>query len=661
MPTAGAWEIKENTADMANLLEEESHPKVAFNAASVLGLNAIYLFFLIFLFAGVGYYMIGWPISGIHDADLWYHLNGGRFLFTHHKIPDSGFFSFIANERHWANYYWLFQAAVYSVFSFWGYHGLIIMRTALTLLLLLGIAMFFVKKEREDGAQFYFIIVISLLSMALLPRLMHAVRPHAFSYLFIVLFIGIFESRKRQLLYLLPVLSIFWANLHGVEYPVMMLICLAYLGDVFMERLKMRASFSREALLFVLLVLLTMYAVFINPFGSKLLFSPFKAAPYQHLYIAELTKPEFSAFLFYDFSTMTNLLRTLSNLLILLAFSCFFVGIKTKNIRLSQILLFAGGVYLLSQTDRFRYEFLLLSLPLVRANPPLPKKFLHKRLPAFVRFCGIVLLLLVVVWGQHKVFRPRAQYPISYANVPAGISAFLNSIEVGGKLLNYPTHGGFFQWKLGDRYKIYMDLEMMLFSDEDFLQGISAFFNRKALSHMIALHRPNFLAPPIKNTIFKKIIQDFPDYRPVFFDDTSVLYVDKQQHPEIAAQYSLDALQPSSLAGMDIAQLSNDKAAMIFKELMTLQAIYPNSMIVNRLLVQFARRQKNHGVALKHAELLIANFPERHDGFQLQGDIYFEQQKFDQALSSYKNAMERITDSGKPGLYKKISECFSKN
>lgn len=621
--------------------------------------NSIFLFCLGCLFVVSCYYFFSWPISGGADTDLWYHLNGGRYFFAHKEPPDSGFFSFIAHDRYWANYYWLFQVTVYSVFSAFDYYGLIAFRSLLFLFSLGAIASFFLKDTRQKTAAVYFFAVTVLFFLALLPRYFAVVRPHMFSYLFIVVFICIFESRKKYWLYLLPVLAVVWVNVHGVEYPVLMLICFAYLADILVDRVKKRAPISRETLITIIPVLLALYAVFLTPFGVDLLFAPFKAASHQHLYIGEMQKPELSGFLNFNFTSVASSFTALSNLLIILVLISSAIGLFARKVKISHLLLFAGGLYLLLQANRFRYEVILLSLPLIRFHPLFFQELQSKKNGGFARFCIAVTILCVSLGFLHNVFRPRGNMPLTFENIPAGIVAFLKHAGAGGKILNDPNHGGYLQWELGEAYPIFMDLELMLFTDEDIYLAANAFLNQQVLAKVIARHKPGFIAPLIGNDRFKEVIRGFPDYTAVFFDDAAVLYVDKRQYPELADKYRLEALDPFHIAKANIASLPDDRAAKVLDELNTVYAIFPQGELVNQLKLLFARRQGNMAASQKHSDFLIENFPEKTLSYQLQGDLLFEKQKYEEAILSFEKALS-LPGSSKSYAYKKISACFSK-
>ncbi|HCJ67455.1 MAG TPA: hypothetical protein DHV62_09105, partial [Elusimicrobia bacterium] len=110
------------------------------------------------------------------------------------------------------------------------------------------------------------------------------IRPYIFKYFFIVLFIYLLESRKISLpdedyrlskqvkkLYLLPLLMLFWANLHGTFFLGLVILGAYILGEL-LQRSYFRSSsdnipISLKPLLltFTTCLLITL----INPYGYK--------------------------------------------------------------------------------------------------------------------------------------------------------------------------------------------------------------------------------------------------------------------------------------------------------------------------------------------------------------------------------------------------------
>jgi hypothetical protein len=622
------------------------------------GPNSIFYYCLFGLFLVGLFYFLRWPITGHFDTDLWYHLNGGRYFFTHNEPADSGFFSFIANERIWVNYYWLFQTIVYSIFSIFDYQGLIILRTTVYLLTLGCTAYFLLKGNKKDSTILYFTIISALVFLALMHRHFQVVRPHIFSYFLIILFLSIFESKNKYWLFSLPFWAIFWCNVHGVEYPVMMLICFSYLAEILFTRIKTRTALNKETIIGIIPVLLALYAVFVTPFHYRLLFSPFESSQYQYLYIGELRRIPFSEFLNFNFSTVAGSYDSLSNILIFIAiFSCI-VGLKTKKIRISHLLLLAGGLFLLARAYRFRYEAVLLALPIIKYHPLIPIDLQNKKISRIGKYAAVAIILILSVSFINNAFLYRAKYPFSKSSVPAGTASFLNRIKVGGKILNYLDHGGYLQWELDKGYSIFMDLEMMLFTDKDIFENANSFEDREILAKTIKKYRPGFITPLIVNKKFEEIIKGFPDYKVVFFDDVVVLYIDSKQYPEISAEYQLQAISPYKLPNMDIIKLSDSETANMLKELLDVHTIYPQGFLVNQALVKLFIHQKKFDRAFEHADSILENFPEQPTGFLLKGDIMAEQHLYEKALAYYKKALVFSDDLVNSATYRRMSLCY---
>ena len=622
------------------------------------GPNRLLLICLGCIFTVGAYHFFSWPISGGADTDLWYHLNGGRYFFEHNKPADSGFFSFIADDRNWANYYWLFQAVVYSIFSLFDYQGLVIFRAAFYLLFMIAILLFLLKDCQRDDVYLYVTVIAVIFFLALIPRYFATLRPHMFSYFLIVMFLLILESRNKYGLFALPLLAVAWCNLHGVEYPVLMLICFAYLAEILVVRIKCRTPLNRQVVWEVVSILLAVYGVFATPFGSGLLFSPFLSAPYQHLYIGELGRTGLAGLISINLATVKSSFSSLSNILLVVALLSCLNGVLTKRMKVSHILLFAGGVFLLTRAYRFRYEFVLLCLPIIRSYPLLPPNMKKGAIAKAGRIAVVAILSIISIGFLHKVFQPKPHYPLSKSNIPAGISAFLNHVDAGGKILNFPGHGGYLQWELNKSYTIFMDLEMMLFTDEDIFMVTNSFTDKNVMAKVIQQHNPGFIAPRLSNRKFKEMVSSFPQYQAVFFDDVAVLYVDRNQHPRVAAENGLGVLDPFGLQQLNIAELSDREADVLLKKLKNIQAMYSQGFLVNQMLVQLYRKFANYDMALQHTEQITKNFPERLTGFQLKGDVLKAQQNSEAALESYKKALAVAGDNDKSALFRKISGCY---
>ena len=596
--------------------------------------------YIIFLYSVIAYYLFSWPVVA-QDTDLWYHLNSGRYFFENRTIPHDSFFSFITPPREWTDYYWLFQVLIYKIYSFSGYYGLIVLRATLYLLTASLVLLYLLKNtdSRESNLALYFVVIISLYFMFLVGRYQN-IRPHTFTYLFIVLYLYILEFKSDKTFYL-PLLSILWVNLHGIVYPVILIITLSYCVEFFIKRLKDRVPFTRERLLFIASLVVAMWCIFLTPHGQRLIKVPLISTEYASLYIKELQPIRLQDLTWFVITLNSLDFNSIFKILIVIALLAGIRSFLKKQIRISHLLMFGGGIILLMKGVRFTYECLLLSMPLIKANP-IVSATTDKKIYRPYWITLIVVLVAMTLLFLKTAFPEHPRYPFSERNLPVGVVAFLKHIDTGGSVLNFPNSGGYLQWELYPRYKIFMDMEVpFLFTDEDFFVAKAVYSNKEALQKVVSKYNPSFITVPIENKFFKEIIKALPYYSAVFFDDTDVLYVNRNLHPDIARQYELKAIDPFTIVGKDLGRLSGPERKLILEELLRISGIYPDSYVVNQLIAIIYNLEGNYNESLRISELIIKNYPELPVGYILRGNALMDLERFNEAILSFKKALKK--------------------
>ena len=155
----------------------------------------------------------------IRDLDIWLHLKTGEQIVLNKEIPLSDSYSFTKNGQPWINHEWLFQLIAYSLYSQFGFDGLIVMQNIIFL------AIFFILLSIGlRNKNFIFLsVLLYLLLLTIIYRF--TIRPDMFSALFLVLFVYILLE-NRSYLKMLPFLQVIWTNLHGFFFlgPILILI-----------------------------------------------------------------------------------------------------------------------------------------------------------------------------------------------------------------------------------------------------------------------------------------------------------------------------------------------------------------------------------------------------------------------------------------------------
>jgi hypothetical protein len=146
------------------------------------------------------------------DSDIWWHLSGGQWILSHHRVPQLDPFTFGSQDRKWVDIHWGFQILMSGVYAVGGVAGLIVIAAIVGGLTLLVAA----TSRCRDWP-----IAVSLLCWSPALVLMSwrfDPRPEIFTLLYIACFLAILWRAENhpRLMWLLPALQVLWVNTQGL-------------------------------------------------------------------------------------------------------------------------------------------------------------------------------------------------------------------------------------------------------------------------------------------------------------------------------------------------------------------------------------------------------------------------------------------------------------
>ena len=164
---------------------------------------------IVFVFAG----MHG-TRTLLGDGDTGWHIRTGEWIMSHGHVPHTDIFSYTATGKNWFAWEWLWDVAFAWLHQHLGLAAVVIVSA-----IVIGLvsAMIFRLAFRKSGNP---LIAIAFTFLAMASASIHYLaRPHLFTLLFTVIFYTILErvkeSRHTRLLWVLPLLTVLWTNLHG--------------------------------------------------------------------------------------------------------------------------------------------------------------------------------------------------------------------------------------------------------------------------------------------------------------------------------------------------------------------------------------------------------------------------------------------------------------
>jgi tetratricopeptide (TPR) repeat protein len=267
-----------------------------------------------------------------------------------------------------------------------------------------------------------------------------------------------------------------------------------------------------------------------------------------------------------------------------------------------------------------------------------------------------VLFMAMPLFFMHSFFSHLPRYPVSARELPEGVAQFLKRVNGTGSILNHPNAGGYLEWELYPRWRIFMDMQVpFLFTAEDFETVRSAYTDPRVLREVIARYRPAFIAVPIEMDGFRALIANHPQYRLVFFDDAEVLYADGSQEPALALRYGMKSIDPFSLYSEPVR--SSPDYQLVLKELLRLSELYPDGALVNAAIATVYQRQGRYREAMPYAESIMRTYPESHLGYKLKANLFSRLGACVEAAPFYKKAIDRSDGAMKELIVKEASAC----
>ncbi len=447
--------------------------------------------------------LLGLFSTEIADPDFWWHLKTGQYILTQHRLPVPDPFAYTtalappvsadeAATRHFnLTHEWLAQAVWYLVYSAGGF-GAVVLWKALLLGFLCATTGWIAWRRTQSPL---WGLAAALAAGALAVEFDHD-RPGIVSYLFTIVFIAILDSRKR--LWLLPVLSVIWANCHG-GFFLGWIVCGAYGAEALLKR----TPDSRRVLLMSGLAVLVSG---LNPNGYEALATVlrYRQSPLQATLIewsrADLWGPPYAF----------DLLLYGAALVLLLSW---------KRVRVADWLLFAA--FAGAAITAFRNEMLvgLLSPILIATYFPWKRK-----LPtvATIALAGLLAAGLAYGIARGAFFQLRA----AEWRFPSGAAAFLADHHIDVPLFNTYENGGYLIWK-GQR--VFIDgraLSETLFQDYRTILGAPP--NEPARAALLAKYGVGAIVMNAfeynAGTLYPLVLA-LPDWKLVYEDAQALVFV----------------------------------------------------------------------------------------------------------------------------------------
>jgi len=425
------------------------------------------LFFLVvFIFA----FFISF--NQISDFDTWFHLKTGEYIVQHKSIPHTDPFSFTAGDREWILHDWLTEIAYYAIFCVAGFNGLIMFNSlilAITFLLVFKTAMLYKNPDKDDSLLPYTAFIAIFLAI-LISKFRFCVRPYTMSFFFLSVFgyiIRLYKIKGKNYLWALPILIIFWCNMHyGYVFGLAFIafFCageiLKWAGKLFFD-FEPKVLYHKNQIKYICTILFISIAYsFMNPYGWRLPFYGFELQSVLAVFpIMEHMNTILKGFPVFTITAVIFLLLFLLNI---------------KKVDFSEFIIFAGFLLLALYKPRFMPKFAIVTAPVFAYQffATLDKFSFFKSKKFLFYTCLFSVVIPVAIFSNDVSHRDNFGFGTKSKDFPEKAVRFLKENNISGNMFNPYHFGGYLNWASYPETKVFVDGRLVFFGP-DTLQKFS--------------------------------------------------------------------------------------------------------------------------------------------------------------------------------------------
>jgi len=412
---------------------------------------------LLFVLAGI---LFVHNITSI-NSDIGRHIKIGEIIWQTKEVPKINLFSYTAPDFPFVNHHWLSEVVFYKTYSI-GNDWLSGLKAISILKIIVLLATYFilyltVKKHNIFAISISFLVSIFVFSARTEPR------PEMFSYLiFAAYLLSIYRSRdnKRNWLWLLPILQLFWVNLH-IYFIIGPIVYFLF----FIDRLILKKVTRQHIYIGVLLVL----ANLVNPNFFEGAFYPLKVLNNYGYSVAENSSLFFLAKYFGHWSPQDKLF--LISLFIAGGSFMFKRGLNLFNILL---IVFTAAVSFKMQRNIPLYALAIWPIMSENLNNFKFKTLNFKKFERSFYFLLILILLMsiyLVVSGQFYNWLDSSKtFGLRASNAAQDGTEFIKTNKIQGPMFNNFDIGSYLIWQLYPEYKVFVDGRPEAYPAEFFTQ-----------------------------------------------------------------------------------------------------------------------------------------------------------------------------------------------
>ena len=452
--------------------------------------------------------------GSVVDPDIWWHLRNAEYLFQHHQFPRTDMYSFTVAGHPWINHEWLSEIPYYLAWRAGGLSGVNAVMFATISLIFLGLLYLSYMETRHFKAA-----IVACCFLTFIASVSFGPRTILFGYLYLVLLLIIlqrFRQKGTAPLWLIPPLFCLWANTHG-SWSLGLIIFSIVTAAGFVHGSWGRVDAERwtpsQMGKLVVTGLASVAALFVNPFGSRLVFYPFDMAFRQKLNISHVA--EWVSVDFHNLRGKFVLALLLTLLVTALA--------RRTRWRLAEVALVLFALYSGLTYVRFLFLLAIMMAPvLTRILEFVPQYRPEVDTPLIN---GFVISLMIAGIIHYWPNSAEMQKSLS-EKYPTQALSYLKAHPPDGPVLNFYLWGGYLAWNDRD-LKVFIDSRVDIYEYAGVLKDYLDLLNLSQSKSILDKYKIRYVLFPqpggYSESALTYVLEHDSQWNVIYSDATTVL------------------------------------------------------------------------------------------------------------------------------------------
>lgn len=467
------------------------------------------------------------------DAGTGWHIRTGQQILATHSIPRVDPFSSTMPGKPWFAWEWLYDITAGELESLAGLNGVVWM----TAIVIAATFAWLFRSLIARGANLLSAIVMTLL--AICASMIHFLaRPHVFSWLFTLAFFWILESgekssehdRSTRRLWLLPLLTLLWVNLHAGFLQGFALIAIYWLASMWtwltlrdnrLEDVAAKLPAEKRTVALTLVGIACAVASLVNPYGWRL-----------HQHIVAYLSNKFLMSHIEEFQSPNFHTVAPQCFLWLLLIAVAAMIWKSRQMRLSHVLVALLAIYsgLYASRNLPTSSILLVMiaaplLPAVRSSFFQRMTAIESRQRGYLWPIAAVMLTGCAVANHGRIGSTQwIDAHFDPQRMPVGAVDYIEQTHLTGPVFCPDYWGGYAIYRLSPGLKVVID-DRHDFYGEQFLQSyLHTIHAEQDWRQFLRMTAPAVLVLP-RNAALTSILIATGNWQPIYTDNVSAVFL----------------------------------------------------------------------------------------------------------------------------------------